>query len=372
MEGGSLSCFSREIRRAHGSRLPLGEGDSLLARDRFGHAAGGSPAAQIGRSRREGIVGAHRSSSSWGARRRPIVRGCIVLEWRCGGRGHGPLGCRWLGVTGHLLEAHPANPSTIGTCRRVSFARIRSTRDLGVLRRVPSRRPRAQDRRVLALLLALIAAAGSAIRSRANLAIENLALRQQLAVLRRRRPRPPLDWTDRLFWIALSCAWSRWRDALAIVRPDTVVRWHRTAFRRFWSWKSRRPPGRTPTGRDVRDLVRRMTTANSTWGAPRIHGELLKLGIDIGERTVSRLMPREPRKPPPKPGAPSSTIIWGPSPRSTSSPSRPPPPASSLSSLSSPITADAYCTSTSPSTPLPLGPHSRSSKHFPTTPPPST
>lgn len=151
---------------------------------------------------------------------------------------------------------------------------------------------------MLPLLVSLIAAAGSAFRTHANLAIENLALRQQLAVLRRRRHRPPLSWTDRLFWVALSRTWSRWRDALVIVRPDTVVRWHRTAFRRFWTWKSRRPTGRTPTGRDRRDLVHRMAAANPIWGAPRIHGELLKLGIDIGERTVSRFMARKPRKPP--------------------------------------------------------------------------
>jgi putative transposase len=160
------------------------------------------------------------------------------------------------------------------------------------------RRPGAQDRRVFALLVALIGAAGSALRSRANLAIENLALRQQLAVLRRRRPRPPLAWTDRLFWIGLSRTWARWRSALAIVRPDTVVRWHRGAFRRFWTRRSRRAPGRPPIDRRTRDLVRQMAQANPLWGAPRIHGELLKLGIGISEREVSRLIPRAPRKPP--------------------------------------------------------------------------
>jgi putative transposase len=144
----------------------------------------------------------------------------------------------------------------------------------------------------------LLAPARSAIRTRANLAIENLALRHQLAVLRRRRPRPPLAWTDRLFWIALSRTWSRWRDALMIVRPDTVVRWHRSAFRRFWTWSSRRPPGRPPIDRHTRNLVRHMAKVNPLWGAPRIHGELLKLGVTISERQVSRLMQRAPRKPP--------------------------------------------------------------------------
>jgi len=128
--------------------------------------------------------------------------------------------------------------------------------------------------------------------------LENLALRQQLAVLQRRRPRPPLRWTDRLFWVAFSRVWSRWRDVLIIVKPATVVRWHRLAFRRLWTWRSRRASGRPPICRPTCDLVRRMARANPLWGAPRIHGELLKLGIGISERQVSRLMPRSLRKPP--------------------------------------------------------------------------
>ncbi|MEO8212221.1 MAG: integrase core domain-containing protein [Myxococcales bacterium] len=83
-----------------------------------------------------------------------------------------------------------------------------------------------------------------------------------------------------------------------IVRPDTVVRWHRSAFRRFWTWRSRRPHGRPPIDRNTRDLVRNMAKVNPLWGAPRIHDELLKLGVKISERQVSRLMPRAPRKPP--------------------------------------------------------------------------
>jgi hypothetical protein len=113
------------------------------------------------------------------------------------------------------------------------------------------------DRPVFALVVAIIAAARSALRTHADLAVENLALRQQLAVLQRRRPRPPLAWTNLLFWIALSRVWVSWRSALAIVKPDTVVRWHRTAFRRFWTWRSLQPQGRPPTNRDVRVLVRR-------------------------------------------------------------------------------------------------------------------
>jgi putative transposase len=154
------------------------------------------------------------------------------------------------------------------------------------------------DRRVLSLLITVLAAARSALRTRGALALENLALRQQLAVLRRSRPRPPLDWVDRLFWVALSRAWSRWRNVLIIVKPATVVHWHRSAFRRLWTRRSRRAPGRPPIDRPTRDLVRQVAQANPLWGAPRIHGELLKLGIGISEREVSRLMPRAPREPP--------------------------------------------------------------------------
>src|SRR5450432_4153596 len=144
----------------------------------------------------------------------------------------------------------------------------------------------------------MLAAARSALRTRGALGLENLALRQQLAVLRRRRPRPPLDWTDRLFWVALSRAWSRWRNVLIIVKPATVIRWHRSAFCRVWTWRSRRAPGRPRVDRRTRDLVCQLARDNPLWGAPRIHGELLKLGIGISERQVSRLLPRAPRKPP--------------------------------------------------------------------------
>jgi len=129
-------------------------------------------------------------------------------------------------------------------------------------------------------------------------ALETLALRQQLLVMKRKCPRPRLRRVDRLFWVWLSGVWNNWREALVIVRPETVVSWHRRGFRLFWTWISRRRrSGRLGVSREVRDLVRKMAVANPLWGAPRIHGELLKLGIDISERTVSRLMPK-PRKPP--------------------------------------------------------------------------
>ena len=126
-----------------------------------------------------------------------------------------------------------------------------------------------------------------------QVALENLALRQQLAILRRNRPRPRLGERDRFFWIALRRVWKSWRTALVIVRPETVIEWQRRRFKRYW-WKlsQPKPPGRPRVSAEIRALVRNMAAANPLWGAPRVHGELLKLGIEISERTVSRLMPR--------------------------------------------------------------------------------
>jgi transposase InsO family protein len=126
-----------------------------------------------------------------------------------------------------------------------------------------------------------------------QLALENLALRHQLAVYKRTVPRPRLRRTDRLFWVGLARVWTGWRAALVIVAPDTVVRWQRRRFREHWTRLSGRPPGgRPPVRAEIRALVRRMAAANPLWGAPRIHGELLKLGIAVAERTVSRLLPK--------------------------------------------------------------------------------
>ena len=150
-----------------------------------------------------------------------------------------------------------------------------------------------------AIFFSLLGALRSAFRRRTDLILENLALRQQLAVFKRRRSSPRLSHLGRLFWVTLSRLWSRWREVLVVVKPETVVGWHRWAFRRFWTWRSRhRQPGRPPIGREVRDLIKRIAAANVGWGAPRIHGELLKLGIAISEREVSRLMPTRPPKAP--------------------------------------------------------------------------
>jgi transposase InsO family protein len=147
-------------------------------------------------------------------------------------------------------------------------------------------------------LIACISAFFSAFSRHRDLALENLALRQQLAIFKRRHPRPSLRPTDRLFWVWLSKIWTGWREALIIVKPETVIAWHRQAFRFYWRWLSRRKSiGRPRVSAEVRTLIKQMTQANPLWGAPRIHGELLKLGIDISERSVSRLMPKV-RNPP--------------------------------------------------------------------------
>jgi putative transposase len=143
---------------------------------------------------------------------------------------------------------------------------------------------------MLRLLVALLPTLRSALRFRRDLMVENLALRQQLATLVSRR-RPVLGPADRLFWILLRRFWSGWAESLAIVQPDTVVRWHRAGFRIYWNWLSRcsERSGRPPLPREVRALIRRMAAENP-WGAPRIHGELLRLGIDVSERSVSRYL----------------------------------------------------------------------------------
>jgi hypothetical protein len=135
------------------------------------------------------------------------------------------------------------------------------------------------------------------LRGRRSLLLENLALRQQLAVLKRRHPRPRLDLLDKLLWVAIRRFWSGWQQSLIAVTPETVVRWHRGGFRLYWKLISivRRPIGRRQTLKEVRELIFRMVVENPAWGAPRIHGELLMLGFDVSERTISRWMKRAPR-----------------------------------------------------------------------------
>jgi putative transposase len=142
-------------------------------------------------------------------------------------------------------------------------------------------------------LVSLLLSLRSSVRSRAALQVEILALRHQLRVLERSRPpRVRLTRLDRLLWVWLSRTWTEWRAALVIVRPETVIAWHRQGVRLFWTWKSRRRTGRPGVPADVRALIRTMSTTNPLWGAPRIHGELLKLGIVLGQSSVAKYMVR--------------------------------------------------------------------------------
>ena len=148
------------------------------------------------------------------------------------------------------------------------------------------------------VVVSLLQSLGFALRSRALLHVEILALRHQLTVLHRsRHPRLRLTSADRLLWAWLSRAWGPWRSALHIVRPETVLAWHRHGFRLFWTWKSRRRTGRPGVPADVRALIREMSTMNPLWGAPRIHGELQKLGISISQSTVAKYRRRQRRPP---------------------------------------------------------------------------
>src|SRR6266849_5470905 len=151
---------------------------------------------------------------------------------------------------------------------------------------------------MLAALVVLLRTLGLLCSGHRAVALENVALRQQLRVLRRNVRRPHLRTGDRLFWGLLAKAWQDWRTALIVVRPDTVVRWHRQWLRRRWAQRSTGTrPGRSSTTAAIRTLVETMTQANPLWGAPRIHGELGKLGIAVSERTVSRLLGRRRRPP---------------------------------------------------------------------------
>src|SRR5262249_29350728 len=149
------------------------------------------------------------------------------------------------------------------------------------------------------ILSAVVSLFAFRFRSRASLAIELIAVRHQLTVLRRQRPgRPQLSSLDRLLWVWLYRIWPQIIDAIVLVKPATVVQWHRKGVRFYWRWRSRRP-GRPTIGTGIRALIRRMSKDNPLWGAPRIHGELLKLGIKISQATVGRWMPWRPKVPSP-------------------------------------------------------------------------
>jgi len=148
-------------------------------------------------------------------------------------------------------------------------------------------------------MLTLLFSLRDCFRARAVLQAEILALRHQLLVLQRssRDHKLRLSWTDRVLWVWLLRLWNDWRSALLLVKPETVIAWHRKGFRLYWRWKSRRCEGRPTVPAEIRNLIRRMSLTNRRWGAPRIHGELLKLGIQVSQATVAKYMVRQ-RKPP--------------------------------------------------------------------------
>jgi len=147
-------------------------------------------------------------------------------------------------------------------------------------------------------LILLLRFAVAAFNGRRNLLLENLALRHQLLVLHRTAKPPRLTPLDRALWTWLSQSWCAWKTHLRIVQPDTLVRWHRAGFRLFWKWKSRpHALGRKTIDADTINLIRQISRANPLWGAPRIHGELLKLGITLVQRTVAKYMVARPHRP---------------------------------------------------------------------------
>jgi hypothetical protein len=142
--------------------------------------------------------------------------------------------------------------------------------------------------------LTMVLALKTLVVIRFHLALENLALRQQLAVLERSGKRPKLRPRDRMFCVLLSAIWHDWRSALVIVKPETVIGWRRQGFRLCWCWKSRsRNPSRPPIHEEIRKLIRHMYCENTSWGAPRIESELRLLGFDVAERTVAKYMVRK-------------------------------------------------------------------------------
>jgi Integrase core domain. len=140
----------------------------------------------------------------------------------------------------------------------------------------------------MVLISALFLLIRSLIVPRITLAAENLALRQQLAVLNRKIHRPQLRRRDRFFWVILSQLWKHWRQVLVIVKPETVIKWHRQGFRLYWRWKSNAPVGRPKIDKEIRELIGKMSRENPLWGVPRIQAELRLLGFDLAESTVAK------------------------------------------------------------------------------------
>ena len=152
---------------------------------------------------------------------------------------------------------------------------------------------------MITILSALVSLLSFRVRCRASLELELVALRHQVSVLRRQRPgQLRLSSTDRLLWVWLYRIWPQVLNAMVLVKPATVVQWHRKGFRLYWRCRSRHL-GRPKMSAEIRNLIRRMSQANPLWGAPRIHGELLKLGFVVSQATVGRYMPWRPKVPSP-------------------------------------------------------------------------
>src|SRR6516164_6212263 len=151
---------------------------------------------------------------------------------------------------------------------------------------------------MIQLLRLLCGALIGLLRSSTRREAEILVLRHQINVLKRKSPnRPALSNVDRLLFVLLSQLVPSTLDALTVIKPATVIRWHRAGFRAYWRWKSRSRGGRPRLSHEIRQLIRDMSLANPLWGAPRIHGELLKLGIDVGQTTVAKYMAKRRRPP---------------------------------------------------------------------------
>jgi transposase InsO family protein len=149
----------------------------------------------------------------------------------------------------------------------------------------------------MAIFSALFLFFRSLFISRLSLAAEILVLRQQLLVLNRTVKRPKLRRRDRLFWVCLSKLWKDWRDALIIVKPDTVIKWHREGFRLYWRWKSKAQIGRQPIDKEIHELIRRISSENPLWGSPRIQSELRLLGFNVTEKTVAKYRVKRAKPP---------------------------------------------------------------------------
>ena len=145
--------------------------------------------------------------------------------------------------------------------------------------------------RALTFIVALLHSIPALFRSRKEQVVVELALRQQLATYAHTRPRPKLTPLDRAFWVALFRFWPRWKEVLVIVKPDTVVRWHRKGFQLYWRWISKRGPGRPPVSMELQELIRRFAAENG-WGARKVHAELGRLGFTMSLATVSRYLPK--------------------------------------------------------------------------------